>query len=195
MPKHEITPDDIMPLADYAKVRAERRRAVTAMKQNRRVAVGPDATFYFENRDTMWHQIHEMLFIEKGGADQVEDELRAYNPLIPKGRNLSATFMIEIEDSVRRERVLKTPGGIEETIALTFAGETVKAVPEGDEERTTPDGKTSSVHFLLFPFTPQKIAAFRAPGTQAMLAVNHPNYGHIAILPETVRAELAKDFD
>lgn len=195
MPKHEITPADIMPIAEYARERAERRRAITAMKQNRRVAVGPDATFYFENRATMWHQIHEMLYIEKGGADQIADELRAYNPLIPKGRNLSATFMIEIEDSVRRARVLKTLGGIEETVTLAFAGETVKAVPEGDEERTTPEGKTSSVHFLLFPFTAGQIATFRAPGTQVMLAVGHANYGHIAILPEAVRAELAKDFD
>jgi hypothetical protein len=165
------------------------------LKKNRRVAVGPDATFYFENRDTMWHQIHEMLFIEKGGESQIEDELRAYNPLIPKGRNLSATFMIEVEDAARRERVLATLGGIEETVRLSFAGETVNAVPEGDQERTTADGKASSVHFLLFPFTPAQIAKFRAPGTQVMLAVNHPNYGHIAILPEAVRAELAKDFD
>lgn len=195
MAKHEITPADIMPIEEYARVRAERRRAITALKKSRRVPVGPDATFYFENRDTMWHQIHEMLFIEKGGAAQIEDELRAYNPLIPKGRNLSATFMIEIEDPVRRARALKALGGIENTVALTFAGETVKAVPEGDEERTTPDGKTSSVHFLLFPFSAQQIAKFRAPGTQVMLAVSHPNYGHIAILPESVRAELAKDFD
>jgi hypothetical protein len=195
MAKHEITPADIMPVEEYARERAERRRAITALKKNRRVPVGPDATFYFENRDTMWHQIHEMLFIEKGGESQIEDELRAYNPLIPKGRNLSATFMIEIEDAARRARVLKALGGIEDTVALTFAGETVKAVPEGDEERTTPDGKASSVHFLLFPFTAQQIAKFRAPGTQVLLAVGHPNYGHIAVLPEAVRAELAKDFD
>jgi hypothetical protein len=195
MPKHEITPADIMPVAEYARERAERRRAITEMKKNRRVPVGPDATFYFENRATMWHQIHEMLYIEKGGADQIADELRAYNPLIPKGRNLSATFMIEIEDAQRRERVLKTLGGIEETVTFAFAGETVNAVPEGDGERTTPEGKTSSVHFLLFPFTPAQIATFRTPGTQVMLAVNHPNYGHIAVLPEAVRAELAKDFD
>jgi hypothetical protein len=195
MSRHEITAADIMPMAEYAKVRAERRRAIAAMKKNRRVAVGPDATFYFENRDTVWHQIHEMLFIEKGGPDQIADELGAYNPLVPKGRNLSATFMIEIEDAARRARVLAGLGGIEETVSLSFAGETVKAAPEQDQERTTAEGKTSSVHFLSFPFTAAQIEKFREPGTRAMLAVNHPSYGHIAILPEMTRAELARDFD
>jgi hypothetical protein len=192
---HAISPADILPMADYAKVRAERRALIARAKANRRVAVGPDATFYFENYATMLHQVHEMLFVEKGGADQIAGEIAAYDPLVPKGANLSATFMIEIEDPVRRLATLKQLGGIEETITLSFAGETVKAVPHDDAERTTEDGKTSSVHFFSFPFGAVEIAKFRKPGTEVVLALRHPNYAHMAILSEATRAELAKDFD
>src|SRR6185437_1915776 len=101
--KRRITRADIMPLADYTRERAERRRRITEVKRKRRVAVGPFATFYFENYETMWQQIHEMLYIEKGGEEQIEDELRAYNPLIPQGNELVATVMFEIDDAVRRD--------------------------------------------------------------------------------------------
>ena len=103
---HELTAADILPWAEYAKDRMEHRRRVSAMKRNRRIEVGPHVTFYFENFDTMWLQVQEMLHIEKGGAEQLKDELEAYNPLIPKGHELVATFMIEIADPVRRKRVL-----------------------------------------------------------------------------------------
>jgi hypothetical protein len=193
--RHSILPADILPMADYAKVRAERRRQIAMAKAGRRVAVGPDATFYFENYATMLHQIHEMLFVEKGGADQIPGEIAAYDPLVPKGANLSATFMIEIEDPVRRLATLKRLGGIEETVTLSFAGETVKALAHDDAERTTEDGKTSSVHFFAFPFGAAQIEKFRKPGTEVVLAIRHPNYAHMAILPEATRAELARDFD
>ncbi len=189
-----ITREDILLLAEYGRVRDSRRREMSAIKQHRRVAVGPDVTFYFESFATMLHQVHEMLFIEKGGDEQLEDELRAYNPLIPSGSDLVATMMIEIEDADRRGRVLGQLGGIEATISISVGGETIKAVPEGDVERTTPDGKTSSVHFLKFPFTPAAIAAFRTPGARAVLAIGHSNYDHMAALPEPVRAALAEDF-
>ena len=101
--KHEITNDDIMARDDYIAVRPARKREITAIKKNRRVSVGPDATFYFESYDTMLHQVQEMLYIEKGGDDQIEDELSAYNPLIPNGRELVATLMFEIDEPVRRE--------------------------------------------------------------------------------------------
>lgn len=192
--KTAITRADIMPMPEYAKIRAERRKALVAVKKNRRVPVGPYATFYFENYDTMWQQIHEMLFIEKGGEEQIEDELRAYNPLIPKGRELVATMMFEIDDPQRRKAVLGGLGGVEATLSLRFAGHTVPARPEADVERTAEDGKTSSVHFLHFDFTPEQIAAFRTAGTEILVAVAHENYGHMAIMPEAVRAELAADF-
>lgn len=194
-PKHALSPADILPMEAYGKIRAERRRTMAAARKTRRVAVGPDATFYFESFETMLHQVHEMLFIEKGGAAQLADEITAYDPLVPKGANLSATFMIEIEDPARRLATLKTLGGIEETVTLAFAGETVKAVPHDDAERTTEDGKTSSVHFFAFPFAPAQAAKFKTPGTEVVLAVRHPNYAHMAILPEAARAELARDLD
>jgi len=190
-----ITRADVLPMATYGAERGERRRKVTEMKRRRRVAVGPDATFYFENYDTMWHQVHEMLFIEKGGEDQIADELRAYNPLIPNGRELVATLMFEIDDAARRARFLAGLGGVEETVTLAFGGETIAAAPEADVDRTTADGKASSVQFLHFPFTPAQIETFRKPGTKATLAIGHDKYGHAAVLPEETRRALAKDFD
>ena len=194
--KRAITRDDIMPMADYGRARAERRRAIAAKKQNRRVSVGPFATFLFETYDTMLHQVHEMLFVEKGGEAQIAGELEAYNPLIPKGRELVATVLIEIDEPARRARELTRLGGIENAMSLQFAGETVKGVPTDDQERTDPEtGKTSSVHFIRFPFTPAQIAKFRSANAKAVLAIDHPNYGHMAQLPEAVRAELAGDFE
>jgi len=136
-----------------------------------------------------------MLYIEKGGDEQLDGELEAYNPLIPQGRELVATMLIEIEDEIKRGRILATLGHIEDMITLTFAGETVKAAPEDDAERTTPDGKTSSVHFLHFPMTADQAAKFKTAGTQVLLGINHPNYGHIAVMSEAVRSELSKDLD
>lgn len=192
--KTEITRADLIPPDEYARTRAERRKAMVAVKRNRRVSVGPFATFYFENYETMWQQIHEMLHIEKGGEEQIEDELRAYNPLIPKGSELVATVMFEIDDATRRKAVLGGLGGVEETVSLRFAGHEVPARPEGDIDRTNEEGKTSSVHFLHFEFTPDQIAAFREAGTQVVLAIAHPGYGHMAIMPEAVRDELSGDF-
>jgi len=193
--RHEITRDDIMPMEQYATERRERARALSAVKRDRRVEIGPHATLYFENYDTMWHQIHEMLYIEKGGDEQIAGELEAYNPLIPKGRELVATFMIEIPDPDRRARILAGLGGIEETITLLVAGETIAALAEADIDRTTAEGKASAIHFLHFPFTDAQIAAFRQPGAEIVVAVGHPGYRHMAIIPEAVRAALAGDFD
>ena len=123
--KHEITRADIIPMAEYAANRAERRRKLTEYKRDRRVSVGPHATFYFENYETMWHQVHEMLHIEKGGEEQIEGELEAYNPLIPKGRELVATLMFELDNPIARARFLAGLGGVEETVSLEFGGETI----------------------------------------------------------------------
>ena len=193
--KKGIDPADLMPMDAYGKQRKDRRLQVTALKKDRRLQVGPDVTFYFECYDTMWHQIHEMLYIERGGAAQVPDELDAYNPLIPQGRELVATFMIEIEDENRRRTTLAKMGGIENTITLDFDGETVAAAPETGEERTREDGKTSSVHFLHFPFTAEQVAKFKKPGQRVIVGVGHSDYAHLAVMPEATRAALAKDFD
>ena len=195
MQKHEIAAADIMPPEDYAKVRKERRRAVTELKRHRRVAVGPDATFYFECYATMWHQVHEMLYIEKGGDDQIADELEAYNPLVPKGRELVATLMFEVDEPARRAHLLNGLGGVEETVSLELEGETIRAIAEADVERTNAAGKASSIQFLHFPFTDDQTRKFAAPNTRVVLAIAHPHYAHMAILPEAVRAALAGDFD
>jgi len=194
MTKTEITRADIMAMDDYALVRLDRRRAIGELKRPRRVALGPDATFYFECFETMWHQIHEMLFIEKGGEVQIGDELAAYNPLIPKGRELVATLMFEIDNAERRGAFLAGLGGVEETVSLSFAGETIQAVPEADVDRTTAEGKASSIQFLHFPFTDAQAEKFKGSGTQATLAVGHPKYAHMTVLSEETRATLAADF-
>lgn len=193
--KHEITRADIIPMDQYAKERRERYRAITAVKQNRRMDIGPHATLYFESYDTMLFQVLEMLHIERGGEEQIAGELEAYNPLIPKGSELVATFMIEIGDAVRRAQVLATLGGIEETITLTVGGETIKAVAETDVDRTSEEGKASSVQFVHFPFTWAQIEAFRKPGAEIVVSVGHPGYRHMAVMPEPVRAALSADFD
>jgi len=192
--KHNITAADILPLAEYEYIRREKRATIVAMKKNRRVAVGPYATFYFENYDTMWLQIQEMLRIEKGGAAQLADELAAYNPMIPNGRELTATLMFEIEDENRRRTILSSIGHVEKTIELRFAGETLRATAEQDLDYTSAEGKASSVQFLHFGFTPEQILKFRAPGQEVIIAITHANYGHMAVIPQIVREELNKDF-
>lgn len=192
--KREITRADIIAPEAYAKDRREFKKRVTELKRDRRVEVGPFVTFYFENYETMWHQIHEMLHIERGGEAQIVDEIEAYNPLIPKGSELIATVMIEIEDAQRRARVLATLGGIEEKMFISVGGERIVGVPDPTRENTSADGKASSVQFMRFPFSAAQIAAFRTPNTQVLVGIDHTNYGHIAVMPERVRAALAGDF-
>ncbi|MDP2123596.1 MAG: DUF3501 family protein [Parvibaculum sp.] len=192
--KKEITPADILPYETYAAERKARRAAAMAMKKNRRISVGPHATFYFENYETMFQQVHEMLHIEKGGAEQLEDELRAYNPLIPQGNELVATIMFEIEDPVRRDRFLRSITWVEKHLYIDVGGAHVIGEAELDVERTKADGKTSSVHFVHFRFTPEQIAKFRDPKVPVMAVVAHENYHHMAMLSPAVREALVRDF-
>jgi hypothetical protein len=192
--KTQITRADILPADVYGRERRSLRADIVEMKKLRRVAVGPFATFYFENYRTMWHQVHEMLFIEKGGEEQIADELRAYNPLIPKGSELVATVMLEIEDAERRSRTLARLGGIERHMFISLGAERVSARPEGDIDRTKADGKTSSVHFVHFDFTPEQVARFRDASVQAIVGIDHPEYSHMAVLSGPAREALARDF-
>lgn len=194
MAKTEITRADILPIDEYGRRRAELRRRQVEQRRDRRLPVGPYAMLYFENFDTMLAQVHEMLFIERGGDEQLVHELEVYNPLVPKGRELVATLMFEIEDEGRRRTVLGALGGVERTVALLIGDDRIAAVPEDDVERTTAEGKTSSVHFLHFPFTDRQVAAFRDGGTKVAVAIEHANYGHAAIVPEAARRVLAGDF-
>lgn len=193
--KHLLTRADLLEMAEYAKVRAARRQAIVAQKERRRLEVGPVATFHFENFDSMWLQVQEMLYIEKGGEAQIEDELSAFNPLIPQGSELVATVMFEIDEPLRRKSFLSRLGGIEETAFIRLGDDAVKGVPEADIDRTNAAGKASSVQFIHFPFTAAQIAKFRQPGAQIIVGFSHPGYGHMVIMPEAVRAALAEDFD
>jgi hypothetical protein len=194
--KTRITRDEIMSLAEYGAARAGMRSEIIEKKKHRRLAVGPDATFYFENYDTMWHQIHEMLWIEKGGEEQIADELAAYNPLIPDGRELVATLMFEIDDPVRRDRTLRTLAGVEDAITLELDGKIVRATPEeGDGvERTKEDGKTSSIHFVRFKLGDEAVRCFLDDSVRVGLSIGHENYAHMAVMPEAVRKALSGDF-
>jgi hypothetical protein len=193
--KHALATADILPMADYGKIRVEARRKIAERKRNRRAEVGPYITFYFENYDTMWMQVHEMLFIEKGGPSQVAEEIAAYNPLIPQGHELVATFMIEIDEEERRKRILGSLGGIEDTAFISIGAEKIAGAPETDQDRTNAAGKASSVQFVHFPFTAAQVSAFKTPGAQVILGFSLPAYSHMTIMPEAVRAELSGDFD
>jgi Protein of unknown function (DUF3501) len=194
MTPRQIEVSAILPTSEYVKVRAERRRQITEIKKNRRLEVGPYATFYFESYETMLHQVHEMLFIEKGGPAQIPDELAAYNPLIPQGNELVATVMFEIDEPVRRARVLAALGGVEHKAFVRVGGEAIRGVPEDDQERSREDGKASSVQFIRFPFTAAQVAAFRSGAGDVVVGFDHPNYGHMALVPQAVRQALSADF-
>jgi len=189
----ELTRADILPLDQYERERRTHRQRITALKQNRRVEVGPLATFYFENFDTMWHQVHEMLAVERGGEAQIVDELAAYNPLIPKGDELIATVMFEIDDPVQRARVLGQLGGVEHRMYISFAGEKVVGEADPTRENTSPEGKASSVQFMRFRFSAAQKEKFRAPGTRVEVGIEHPSYHHIAVLSDAARQTLAGD--
>lgn len=194
MTKRKITPADILPLDVYGRERKERRLAITGLKKNRRLGVGPYSTFYFENYDTMLQQVQEMLYIERGGDEQLADELAAYNPLIPQGEELVATVMFEINDAVRRDAFLRSITHVEQHMFIDVGGERVAGEPEDDVERTKDDGKTSSVHFIHFRFTPDQIRRFRDPSVPVMGVIAHPNYHHMAMMTAEMRAALEKDF-
>lgn len=192
-PPRIITHADIMPMSEYAAIRRDQRRRMSEIKRRRRLEVGPFATFYFENYETMWHQIHEMLFVERGGEAQIQDELDAYNPLIPQGSELIATIMFEINDPARREAALRSLGGIENRVLLAIGGDTVRGEPDPTRENTSPEGKASSVQFVRFSLTEEQKRRFAEGIETAMIGFDHPHYGHLAIIPAPVRASLAAD--
>jgi hypothetical protein len=192
--KTEITRDDIMDMAEYGAIRKERRRSLIEKKKLRRIAIGPDATAHFEDYDSMWLQVHEMLYIEKGGEEQIGEELAAYNPLIPKGRELVCTVLFEVDDPDRRAQFLAGLGGIEETMFVGVDGEEVVGKAEEDMDRTSAEGKASAVQFVHFPFTDAQVETFRRPGAEIVVGFKHPGYGHMVKVPDETRAALAADF-
>ena len=193
--KREIQKSDIIPLDAYIKDRKELRKNIVNFKKNRRVALGPYATFYFESYETMLAQVQEMLYIEKGGDEQLHDELIAYNPLIPNGKELTATLMFEIDNPISRAAFLGKVGGIEEMVFMKLNGETIKAVPEEDVDRTSAEGKASSVQFIHFNFTDEQIQKFKSRNVDIELGMDHKEYSHTTKLSKENIASLSGDFN
>ena len=192
--KTQLTKEDLLSLEEFTKIRAQKRQETLEIKKNRRVPLGTEATLFFENFDTLWWQIQEMLYIEKGGDAQMEEELLAYNPLLPQGQELVATFMIEIDDPIRRAQILGMLGGIEHHLCLRFAGHTLKAIPEEDPNRTTESGKTSAIHFVHWAFTKDQIADFCKVHQDIIVEITHPSFSSKTLMAENVRAVLQGDF-
>ena len=192
--KREISKEDIMPLDVYTKNRKELRKNIVDFKKDRRVALGPYATFYFESYETMLAQVQEMLYIEKGGEEQLKDELAAYNPLVPNGKELTATLMFEIDNPVTRAAFLGKVGGIEEKVFMKVEGEKIHAVPEEDVDRTSAEGKASSVQFIHFKFTDEQIAKFKN-SSEIEIGIDHAEYSHTTKLAGVTIKSLSADFN
>ena len=195
MPKHkrEIQKEDIMPLDVYIKNRKELKKNIVDFKKDRRIALGPYATFYFESYETMLAQVQEMLYIEKGGEEQLKDELEAYNPLIPNGKELTATLMFEIDNPISRAAFLGKAGGIENKVFMKVDGVEVKAVPEDDVDRTSSEGKASSVQFIHFKFNDEQISKFKDT-SKIEIGIEHKEYSHTTKLTENTIKSLSADF-
>ena len=191
--KREISKEDIMPLDIYSKNRVELRKNIVEFKKDRRIALGPYATFYFESYETMLAQVQEMLYIEKGGDDQLQDELAAYNPLVPNGKELTATLMFEIDNPVSRATFLGKVGGIEEKVFMKVEGDKIKAEPEEDVDRTSTEGKASSVQFIHFKFNNDQISKFKN-SSEIEIGINHKEYSHTTKLTENTIKSLSADF-
>ncbi|MES2252994.1 MAG: DUF3501 family protein [Pseudomonadota bacterium] len=196
--KRTLNADDILPNDIFCAQRSDFLEKLMNIKKDRRIPVGPDATFYFENHLTLWWQIQEMLRVEKGGAEQLADELAAYSPLLPQlfpdgSMELVATFMIEIDDLERRFHVLSSLGNVEQRIWLHIGDTKVQAIPETDIDRTDENGKTSAVHFVRFLLTPKLIKNFHHEDQHIILEITHPAYRHKALLIEKQRKAIKED--
>ena len=192
--KRKIEKEDIMPLDIYTKKRKDLRKNIVEFKKDRRVPLGPYATFYFESFETMLAQVQEMLYIEKGGDEQLKDELMAYNPLVPNGSELTATLMFEIDNPVSRATFLGKVGGIEEKVYMKVDGDLIKATPELDVDRTSAEGKASSVQFIHFNFNSDQIKNFKMASSQVEIGIDHKEYSHSTRLSENTLKSLALDF-
>jgi Protein of unknown function (DUF3501) len=188
-----LTRSDLMSLEQYSTARKEFRSKVLDHKRNRNVALGPNASWSFEDQLTMQYQVQEMLRVERiFEAEGIQEELDAYNPLIPDGSNWKVTFLLEFPDADERRVRLSQLKGVEDRCWVQVAGERVWAIADEDLERENEE-KTSSVHFLRFELSPQMCAQVKA-GAAIAAGIDHDNYRHeVASLPANIRDSLAKD--
>jgi len=188
--------EDLYSLEQYAELRNQFRQEVMKHKQNRRLALGPNAMLYFEDRMTMQYQIQEMLRIERiFEAAGIEEELAAYNPLIPEGSNWKATFMIEFPDAVERQTMLQQLVGIEDHVWMQVDDmEIVRPISDEDLDRSNED-KTSAVHFMRFELPAEHITALKG-GAALAAGIDHRNC-RVEIRPvaENIRQSLLADLD
>ena len=186
---------DLLSLEDYAQRRADFRVRVLAHKRHRQVAIGEHGRLYFEDRLTIQYQIQEMLRIEKiFEGREIEEELKAYNPLIPDGHNWKATFMLEYEDIEERRQALASLHGVAGKVWVQVGAKArVWAIADEDMGRENAD-KTSSVHFLRFDLTPDMVSAAK-DGVSITCGIDHPAYRQQTVLDESARAALAADLD
>ena len=191
----EITRNDLMSLEQYAEQRDEFRQRVLAHKKHRQVALGPNATLYFEDRLTLLYQIQEMLRIEKVfEADGINEELEAYNPLIPSGRNFKATFMIEYADATVRAAQLEKMLNIEDLVWMQVGEhDKIWAIADEDLERSN-DIKTSAVHFMRFEIDDEMAQELKA-GADLQIGVQHAVYTYEMLVEGDTRASLLADLD
>jgi hypothetical protein len=190
-----IARDSLLSLEAYAKARKDFRAKVIAHKKNRTISLGSNVTLIFEDELTIRYQIQEMLRIEKTFEEEgIQDELDAYNPLVPDGTNLKATMMIEYDDPVVRKRELAKLIGIEDRVYMQVDGfDKVYAIADEDLQRENEE-KTSSVHFLRFEFTPPMIDALKK-GAALAVGIDHPNYRvRVDEVAPNVQASLVRDF-
>jgi len=194
MNNREIKINEIIPNEEYGKHRKNRRKEMINFKKNRRLDIGPVVSLYFESRSTMLYQIQEMAFVEQISNKELQIELDSYNPLVPNGKELIATMMIEIDDPLRRKNFLSRLGGIEEKVKITIADSILFANAEKDIDRTTADGKTSAVHFLHFKFTNELIEGFKNHKNLIQIGIEHDSYGHLTIVSDEIRKSLVEEF-
>jgi len=197
MPKDQkiIQKSDLLAPDVYEKNRRQMRKELVEFKKDRRVALGPYATFYFECYETMLAQVQEMLHIEKGGDEQLNDELTAYNPLIPNGKELVSTLMFEIDNPVIRATFLGKLGGVEENVFIKIDNDTIYGKPEIDVDRTSAEGKASSVQFIHFEFDQNQISKFKGNNVSIELGIDHKEYSHSTKLSESTIKALSSDFN
>ena len=197
MPKDQkiIQKSDLLAPDVYEKNRRQMRKELVEFKKDRRVPLGPYATFYFECYETMLAQVQEMLHIEKGGDEQLNDELIAYNPLIPNGKELVSTLMFEIDNPVIRATFLGKLGGVEENVFIKIDNDVIYGKPEIDVDRTSAEGKASSVQFIHFEFDQNQISKFKGNNVSIELGIDHKEYSHSTKLSESTIKALSSDFN
>lgn len=194
-----LTASDFLPPQDFLNQRSQIFNSIKNLKKDRRIHLGPDITFYFENKETIQWQIQEMLRIEKGGLEQIQEEIEAYQDLLPQKdphghMNLSCTMMIEEGDITRRKILLQELSNIENSIEIQIGKHILKAQDIQDGiQRTNSQGKTSAIHFLKFTFTQSVIQDFYDSTIDAFILSNHPRYGYRQELTANQKQALLND--